>query len=63
MKKCPICGDEIINGENGCAWYRECFKCKPIRYICKPMKPEESYTCTTPDYYDAIMARQEAWMD
>ena len=32
MKKCPICGVEIINGVNGCSMYETCTTCKPIYY-------------------------------
>lgn len=36
VKVCKICGDEIINGENGCSMYAECNRCRPIRYFAKP---------------------------
>ena len=62
MKHCSICGAEIILGVNGCTWYSACFDCKPVRYYQKPMKPEESWGCTLPDYEAAIMARQERYM-
>ncbi len=32
MKKCSICGTEIINGVNGCMMYDTCNTCKPIVY-------------------------------
>lgn len=33
MKKyCPVCGTEIINGQNGASMYTNCFTCKPINY-------------------------------
>lgn len=36
MKVCKVCGEKIINGENGCAMYNECNRCRPIHYVAKP---------------------------
>ena len=56
MKKCRICGTEIVNGVNGCAMYDTCTKCKPIYY-----PPTIRFTKPEPhtDYENAILARQE----
>lgn len=62
MKKCTICGTEITEGVNGCNWYSECYTCKPVRYYQKPMKPEDCWGVTLPDYESAIMERQEKYM-
>lgn len=32
MKRCDICGTEIIPGVNGCSMYNTCTSCKPIHY-------------------------------
>lgn len=36
MKVCRLCGEEIINGKNGCTMYAECNRCRPIHYVAKP---------------------------
>ena len=39
MKICEICGDEIINGENGCMMAGNiCFKCKPWKMKLVPAR-------------------------
>lgn len=54
MKKCIICGNEIINGVNGCAMYGECTDCRPIRYYALPKRLDDQG-----DYEEAILSRQE----
>ena len=60
MKTCTICGREIVNGENGCAWYDTCFDCRPIRYRSAPVR--QTGTSDGADFWEgAILARQEAF--
>lgn len=62
MKTCPLCGNEIVNGVNGCSFYSECFDCKPIRYRAAPTRPVGTFEemCF---WENAILARQDAYYD
>ena len=57
MKKCKICGAEIVNGVNGCMMYNTCTDCEPIHYYAKPRKADEREIFG--DYENAILARQD----
>lgn len=63
MKICKQCGAEIINGVNGCVMAGDvCFSCRPwnIKPICST---RSAWDYAGGDYEDAILARQEAYMD
>lgn len=60
MKKCSICGCDIINGKNGCTMYDTCFECKPIHYYAKPRQGSTEYFG---DYEEAILEKQEEYFD
>ena len=62
MKRCKLCGVEIVPGENGCTMYDTCFTCKPIHYP-KPQKRNWRPLNVTPmvDYEALILERQEAY--
>lgn len=61
MKKCTICGKEIVYGINGCTWYDTCFTCKPISYpaptAAEPSDEEANY------WEEQILAKQERYTD
>ena len=57
MKKCVICGAEIIPGVNGCTMYDTCSTCRPVVYYAKPRQVEDNN-----DYEGTILASQE-WPD
>ena len=61
MKKCKICGAEIIYGVNGCTMYDTCTDCEPVHYYAKPRKADERETFG--DYESAILARNETEYD
>lgn len=62
MKTCTICGKEIVNGVNGCAWYDTCFDCRPIRYRSAPVRLTRTYEVA--DFWEgAILAKQDAYYD
>ena len=63
MKICEICGAEIIDGVNGCTFAGSvCFSCKPwnMKLIVREALP---YEFSDGDAYDAIMERQERYLD
>lgn len=59
MKRCVLCGVEIIPGENGCAMYNTCTTCKPIHY--PPVRRNWPRLDVTPmvDFENLILERQE----
>ncbi len=73
MKRCVLCGVEIVPGENGCTMYDTCFSCKPIHYP-KNYSTEPQFfgrfdgqgivnDNAMPDYEGMILDRQDSWYD
>ena len=68
MKKCAICGCEIINGKNGCMLSDACFACKPIYYPPQKYSAESNYYSSMGDdaatyWENMIFDRQEKYYD
>lgn len=72
MRRCILCGVEIVPGVNGCTMYDTCTSCKPIRYPTPYSRRPQIYghfygqgfvNVNCPDYEDMILAQQERQYD
>ncbi len=60
MKRCTLCGIEIVPGKNGCTMYDTCTACKPIHY--PPVQRNWPPLNVIPmvDFEEMILERQES---
>lgn len=56
VKRCRLCGDEIVNGVNGCSLAGDiCFSCRPWNVKTIPARRADAGA----DYENMILAQQE----